>query len=150
MKKLTRSDRACRDRAYLLLASQYGQNPDFMEDFSQLVRGHCPILQYLSNPATGMWPNGLNPVGLDMDGVEAWWNCLEEPAHCRTYRARPGEPDSDRMLREVAEDARILAQDWGLRAPWGPGLVLQNGIQSFFGGRRRPIVCWLGQQRTVL
>jgi hypothetical protein len=112
-----------------LLLEHFANNPHFMEAYTGLVDSYRPILETLSSDMTGVWPNGMNPVGRDLKNLRHWWAEAKQPDRWLGYGyIRQG--DDVRQLQEAVSAAEQLAQNWGLNAPWGPAVVLQSAAES--------------------
>lgn len=124
--------------AFSHLVEHYRANGSFMNDFSELVDRHSRMFECIGlkggvEGSVGDIPFGLGPLGLPN-----WWNEVlnsgrsvrKGDPHDLDSSRRSAERSPAKQLQEAVCEIKAMADRWGLRAPWGPALILQNAVMG--------------------
>lgn len=139
--------------AFSLLIRFYSQNKDFMKEFESFVDNHRSVLELLASSLR--WPNGPNPSMVQFDQLEQWASSLNDQTYLQLWEHRYADEKTNacgymhpflNQIRLAMTMATELSNRWGLKAGWGPGLIIQTATLSlkFPQPRFMPSVFWGG------
>ena len=128
------------------LVQRYAKHSDFMDAFEGFVTLHHETITMLA--ALPYWPKGPRPPHRRAS-YRSWFNGIFNDRYWRRWSGLPVSPETTASMRNedgVIEQTRSLvneaikfALDWGLRADWAAGLVVNSALysvqldQTYFG-----------------